>query len=402
MATVRSFLDNYLGSEVTILLYLGALLLLFFVCIIEQKVKNHLGKYQLLLFMMLLPSLYNNYYLRDGKYYLFAYYFISVVYFILLSYIKINRDDIIFAINLFIVFSIVTSLVTWLSLVNPNFYISNIIPLFPKQNQLEIYRNFYYLDNRAGLCTHYSRNAFFMVLGVIGCIYHYFKDYKKRYFFIILFLLASLFIVGKRGHLLFLIVSFVISYFIYNRVSYKTFIKFIAISCVFLVFTFFIVKLNPDIGFVFQRFSDDTSDVSNGRYDMYGEIWKQFRGNGYFPLGWAEFASSTGYVHPGVHNDYIQIFCETGFIGFIMIVGSNIMILVDAIKHSRLLNNSSSLIILIYNLFFLTYSLTGLPHYDIETYMYYFLINYLLYFDLYSIRKVNNGKNCNSYTDGVF
>ena len=127
------------------MLYFGALLLLGLVCIIEQKVRNHLGKYQLLLFMMLLPSLYNNYYLRD-RYYPFAYYFISVITLFKL-YIKINKDDILFVINLFIVFSIVTSLVTWLSLVNPNFYISNII--LSKTKSIRDLSEFYYLDNRA-------------------------------------------------------------------------------------------------------------------------------------------------------------------------------------------------------------------------------------------------------------
>ena len=183
----------------------------------------------------------------------------------------------------------------------------------------------------------------------------------------------------------FLIFSFIITYFIFNKVNIKTVLKFICIFLAIGLFTSIAIKINDEAGYVFERLmNNNVMDVSNGRYEMYNEIWEQYKENGYMPLGWAEYASSTNYVHPGVHNDYIQLFCETGIIGFLLIIGLNIKILLNSIKYAHKSKTGISFIILLYNVFFLSYSLTGLPHYDIETYMYYFLINYILFHEFFA------------------
>lgn len=152
-----------------------------------------------------------------------------------------------------------------------------------------------------------------------------------------------------------------------------------------------IVKVVPEAQNTFNRiFNDNSNDVSSGRFDMYKDIWRMYKQNNYIGIGWNKYASNTGYVHPGVHNDYIQILCESGIIGFLIIIGSNIYILKYAIKYARKSKTAISKIILIYNIFFMFYSLTGIPHYDVETYMYYFLINSILFY--ISVREINCNK----------
>ena len=113
---------------------------------------------------------------------------------------------------------------------------------------------------------------------------------------------------------------------------------------------------------------------------MYEDIFKMYKENDYVGIGWSKYASNTNYVHPGVHNDYIQLLCETGVLGFIIVIGTNFYILRKAILYVRKNRNSISVVIIVYNVFFLLYSLTGLPHYDVETYMYYFFINSILFY----------------------
>ena len=381
IATLRTFIDSLFGNKVTLIIYGLSLVFLVIICLKKGKTSLKTKNYPLILIFMFLPSIFDNYYLKDGVYSLFFYYLLTLGYFIILSYLNVSKKNINFVLNLFVFFSIATCIITWLSVVSPDFYTSKIIPWFPKGNQAEILYNFTKFKNRSGLCTHYSRNAFFMILGIVGKIYFYFEKRNKKDLFIIMFLLISLFMVGKRGHLIFFIFSFVITYFIFNRVSKKTFVKFLAMTLIIIILTMGAIKANKEVGFVFERLMNNSSkDISNGRYEMYNDVWCQFKDNDYIPLGWAEYASSTNYVHPGVHNDYIQLFCETGIIGFVVIIGLNIIILFKAVIYSKT-KNGISFIVLLYNIFFLAYSFTGLPHYDIETYMFYFLINFILYYE---------------------
>ena len=131
---------------------------------------------------------------------------------------------------------------------------------------------------------------------------------------------------------------------------------------------------------VYDRFFvSNKEDVSNGRFAMYEDIANQYKENKCFPIGWSQYARSTNYYHPGVHNDYLQLFYETGIIGFILVIGSNIILLFRSIKFTKKEKNGLGFCVLLYNFFYLTYSATGIPHYDYETYLIFFIFNSFIY-----------------------
>lgn len=394
ISTVRTYLDSFFSTKMAMILYAFAIVLLLIVLIKQRKIKLKNNKFVILCFFMFIPSIYNNAYIQNDRLLQYLYYILTVIYVIFLYFCDIRKNNIEFCLNLFILFSLLTSFVTWISFINPDIYISKFIPLLPIGNQDEVYRNFVYNNNRMGLTTHYSRNAFFIVLGIISLLYYYLSKKNKRAFLGIVFLFITLLVVGKRGHLIFILISLIISYFIHYRVNYKTVMKFCIGIVAFILFVILCTKYIPGTQLAFQRiFENENDDISNGRIEMYQDIFNQFKENNYIPLGWGQYAKSTDYVHPGVHNDYIQILCETGLIGFIFIIGTNIVILIKAIKYSQKTSSAISFVILVYNVFYLIYSLTGLPHFDFETYMFYFYINCILYYFSYnddkSIKEIN-------------
>ena len=264
VATIRSFIDSMFGNKTTLLLYSISIILIVINILKNKKVKNHYGKYPVILFLMLLPSFINNAYLQDNMYSIFFYYFFSITYFILLCFSNVNSKHIEFALKLFIIFSLLTSIITWISFINPNLYVNKIIPLFPKENRNEIFHNFFYLKNRMGLCTHYSRNAFFMVIGIVSYVYFYFKHKNAKQIIGILFILITMLLVGKRGHLLFLIISFILAFFIYNKLSLKSFLKFTFFACLSIFSLYFIIKNIPGTNFAVDRFLNNSNNDVDG------------------------------------------------------------------------------------------------------------------------------------------
>lgn len=377
---IRVYVDNLIMSNLTIVLLLGAILLLMINMIKERKIKIVSKSYFILALLLLLPSFYKNAYINDHIYTYFLYYFLTIIYSIMFCFSNIKKNNIQFALLLFIIFAFATGIVTWISMFNPNFYVKKIIPLMPQNNQDELIKNFLYLKGRMGLTSHYSRNAFYLILGILGSIYFLFEEKKFKWKFSIFFLSITMLIIGKRGHFIFLVISLLLSYFIFFRINVKTIAKLFFCICIIGAILFFSAKIQPEINNTFKRFyENENSDISNGRFEMYSDAWNMFKNSGYIGIGWNGYASNTNYLHPGVHNDYIQILCESGIIGFILVIGSNLYILRKSRYYARKKQNSLSFIILTYNIFFLCYSLTGLPHFDVETYMYYFLINCILF-----------------------
>ena len=232
-----------------------------------------------------------------------------------------------------------------------------------------------------GLTDHYSRNAFYILIGILILIKKYINNKeKKSLLLIIIFLFGSLFLIGKRAHLIFLLISLILGYFIYNKVSIKNILKFMGISFIFGIIAIGCINVIPGTQNIVNRLLNvGDVDFTSGRADLYSKAWQLYLANDSEPLGWGQFAKSTGYSFVGVHNDYIQLYCETGIIGFILIVGSNLLMLKNSINMCRLKKGGLTFIILVYNIFFLVYSLTGIPHYDIEVYMIYFLLNCVLF-----------------------
>lgn len=372
---IRPYLKKILGSNIMILalLFISIIILLMSIMLTNKiKVKNF--RYIMLCIFMSIPLFYKNAYIEDGYYYNIYYFMGTIMFCIILSFIKIGEDNINFIMKIFITFAIITSLVTWFSLIFPKAYDSIFISMLPYEDQLMVRNHFWNSGMKMGLTNHYSRNAFYLLLGIIGCIV---KNRNKKNSILICLFFVTLLLVGKRAHFLFLLVSLFVAYLIYEKNSFKKMLSMSKyITLVIIVIAVAIIFI-PGTSTIFERiFNTSGGDISTGRFELYDRIWNLFVNNSYSPIGWGQFSKSTNYFFAGVHNDYLQLLCETGVLGLSLILFSNLYILGKSIFIIR--KDKENLIIfgmLIYQIFYLIYSATGLPHYEIETYMVYFIFS---------------------------
>lgn len=392
IVTFRYFIDDYIFTNFSLLLY-ASIIFIELLYLRGRKISTQNNKFLILSLLMFLPSLYNNAYIEDNVLALFSYYFMTIIFCCLLYTIRPSRDLMEILLGFFFIFGVITSITTWISFFSPDVYTRYFIPLLPKASQAEALINFLRANNRMGLTTHYSHNAYYILLAILSEIYRYFKTKSKKELVWIAFFISTMLIVGKRGHAIFFLAAFVLSYFIFYKVKMKTILRLLGISVVAIVFVAILIWFIPGANFLFERFvlaSNDSSDTMQIRFDMYKDVWNLFKNNGYLPIGWAQYASSTNYSHPGVHNDYVQLFCETGILGFGFIIGSNIAILAKSIKFARSYRDGFSFVILIFNIFYLLYSFTGLPHFDVEVYMCFFIFNCFMYIEDKRLQQLHN------------
>lgn len=372
---IRPYLIRTLGNKGVLAFFVVSILLLFTCILIFNKLRVNNYAYILLCTFMSVPFFYKNAYIQDG-YYNFLFYFIgSVIFCLILSSIKLSEKNIIYIMKIFLAFALITSLVTWFSLIFPQSYDSIFISLLPLEEQQIVRTDFWQLGMKMGLSNHYSRNAFFLVLGIISCIIMQFKSKKNKYNIYILLFVVTMLLIGKRGHFLFLIAALFIAYFIYEKMSIKKIMNIVKYILFLIILVILAIIFIPGTSNMIERILNTSGgDISTGRFELYEMAWSLFANNSYKPIGWGQFAKSTNYFFAGVHNDYLQLLCETGILGLGLILFSNIYILVKTIGIVRKNNEDAiSFGILIYQVFFLIYSFTGLPHYDTETYMVYFI-----------------------------
>lgn len=379
---IRPYLERLLsGSMLVSMLLIICIIFLIISILCSQRILNNNRTFCICCLLYLTPYFINNAYIKDGFYSYAIFYIGTILFTIVLSFIKIKKENILFLLRIFFVFSILTSIVTWISIYYPYLYDNVFISLLPNSDKLIVKTDFWNQGMRMGLTNHYSRNAFYIILGILSSIVFYRKSNKRIYIMIAIGFLGTLFVIGKRGHLIFLIISLFLSYSIYTKMSIKKFFKIILYIIIFLLCSILIIQIIPEGNNIIERlFNSSSGDISTGRFELYERIWKLFKENNYRALGWGEFSRFTNYFFAGAHNDYIQLFCETGWIGFLIIIWCNFYFFFRSLKKIKKANKKEIFfIILTYNIFFLLYSLTGLPHYDLEVYLTYFILNCFLW-----------------------
>lgn len=148
------------------------------------------------------------------------------------------------------------------------------------------------------------------------------------------------------------------------------------------MFCFFIFIQVPEFQVVLSRFTSSSTivEASNGRIS---ELWipafNLFLKNPFFGVGWRQFKylspmyTMGSYVNDDVHNIYLQLLCENGIIGFIIVFGvmiTSYIITWKLIKKAKYTYDSYNYFFVMfsfgYQTFFLLYGLTGNSLYDIQ------------------------------------
>ena len=281
----------------------------------------------------------------------------------------------------YLVFAIITSLVTWLSFVNPEYYISHILTMFPEESSLTysfLNKNMYH-----GFTNHYSRNALYITIALmlLFClIICKMKINKKIVYPMFVFFFATVLLVAKRGPALALIVTLLIVLVLKEPSIGKKIrksAKFIAIGLALFWILYFSV---PGVRNMINRIliPSEGGDITSSRFYLWGIAWSMFNSKPFLGHGWGSYLlEMTGSTFQGVHNDYLQYLAETGIVGFIFFLIRDIGALILTYRAFKKVRDrefdGSNLqywltLSLVFQFFFLIYSMTGMPHFAYEQY----------------------------------
>lgn len=251
----------------------------------------------------------------------------------------------------------------------------------------------------SGYYTGFTREvSYTMFLIAIGIGAYIFDDeiQKKRSkcmpigrIITVLFLVGALFISGKRATILFFGAAMFCVYFIHSDSKMKI-LRYLMIGFV-LLFAIIITypiwcklsamkRIIELIVFIEQK---DLSGITNGRIAIYKNALQLWNTNRIFGIGWGNFKYSTDqsvwYAGFDVHNCYLQVLCENGFIGAIPFYILTIISLVDSIKCIIKTRNCDNhfhkwaLLCGYVQIFFILYCMTEPILYEYTDYIIYFI-----------------------------
>ena len=397
IAFTKSLIKTLYGSNAgaTIVLIIG-MALVFAANIVNGKFYYKFTGFSLLWIATLAVALSNNYDLKDGNTMAIAQLIIGTLLVVLLQVNDTWSISTIKIIKGFALFHFCTGVIF---LFARNILIKYIVPLFKLSESSEYYSN--ELINQihngymTGLTSHYSTMGIYMSIGMCFFASNIFNDKDRieiKDLVGILIMLTGTLLSGKRSALLFPALAVLIVYFLYFKPKNASRrYNYIAIVIIAILSALLIMTLIPGLGGAVGRIvailgSTDLNDITNKRYEM---LWLPaillFLEKPITGIGWGNFKFSFGKYYQyaanqnNAHNVYLQLLCETGVLGSIIVLGAMIasVIIIGKtlsnwrkgkldISHNQLNSLGTSMAMQIY---FLLYAVSGNPLYDIQCYL---------------------------------
>ena len=245
---------------------------------------------------------------------------------------------------------------------------------------------------RAGLTTHYSTNATYIVLGFLACFSIAFTEKRgKKWSFLSAMCFFALILTSKRAHFLFGVLSAMVLILIYGARKGIRFLGKIAMGVVGIVALLLALSIaNSDIGRLFSRLFEGLDGLLNGRGSFYALCISMWMSSPIVGCGWGSFNREylqldvgvryleRGYTNINAHNIYLQTLAEQGILGLLPLIlgiamGIKLSILntiesfkLDAEDEEKGVSRLRATLYgsLLVQLFVALYGLTGNPIYD--------------------------------------
>ena len=198
----------------------------------------------------------------------------------------------------------------------------------------------------SGINNEVAFTAVYLALGILICMYESRKISVGRIVELGILWLAFL-ATNKRGHLVFLLITILIVYYVVGTKNKKIErgIKIVFAALILVAVLIGASYLFPSIPIfrrlvsVFSLFTDDAdlNAVSSGRINIYNQEIELFLSHKVWGIGWQNFADYSksrdvsGYISQG-HNVFLQLLCETGIVGFVLFFAINLYYLVQCLR----------------------------------------------------------------------
>lgn len=295
---------------------------------------------------------------------------------------------------------LVHALATLLFAVMPGVYTGFVKPRFFAGSQDAI-------GAQSGLTAHYSYNGMLLSAGVLLSAAELWsisdsskgdvKALAPNIVVLLAFVLALL-VTSKRGPLLAVIAALVLGLYVGSgKYKFNAFLKIGLFACSAVCIVAVLSQFVPQISAVFERFAEisgglDDADATNGRSYLWEraiELWQSSPviGHGwgtyrYYWEGRLDVATSTA------HNVFLNLLAEVGIVGFLVFLVAAVPPFVGlwrAMSRRSELGPEAPAVTFafMFQIFFLVYSFTGSPLYDVESYIFYLLLSCGVWFALF-------------------
>lgn len=374
-------------------LLLIILLCSIFLALIIFLKKLNIHGFPLLWFLFLFLTLLNNYDIKNETPSIWCSFLISIL---IMMFASTQKNWFSNTCKIIFVFTFFHAVFTIICYIFPSFYFNYVISFFPNSKDFLI--NLYKNNCMAGFSGHYSTNAIYITYATLLSFTYLIKNKKISNLFIFLISMYSLFLTGKRAHLILVIIALFFMY-IFSEKEHKmkeklkkALIILLSGSICVIILSFFITSLQTTFLRIIS--ANNITELLNGRSYFWQWTITYFLQNPILGLGWGGFKyeyykligpydNVNKYVD--AHNTYLQVLCELGLVGFITFIS----LIIANIKRTIYLwtntNNRNlpyiSLCIGI-QIFFILYCLSGNPLYDFSVFFIYSLSMSYVYSNL--------------------
>lgn len=151
---------------------------------------------------------------------------------------------------------------------------------------------------------------------------------------------------SKRGVAVALLITLVMTYMIWKKVSAKTMVKMILLIVACAIVLFLVSQQNAIVRAFIERFDSADGDITTGRSEIWKSAIEAFR-NAIFGMG---TGSAYTVYDAGLHNIYLQLFYDHGVIGALIYVMFFLYNLVGAIRRREPMSIYVQLLMLVYGM----------------------------------------------------
>lgn len=198
------------------------------------------------------------------------------------------------------------------------------------------------------------------------CLFIIFADYlvnkwtrrqKVTNIFLMGVLVIGMFVEGRRGEPIAAIITmFIQVLFTMNAKKKKQFVKIMNTVLVALLAMIALMIILQAAG-VLERFMltfvriqanfrGASIDITSGRIVLWSLAISLFKSSPLLGIGWGNYANFAPVINgedvAEAHNNYLQVLCESGIVGFILIIVPIIIVYVDTIRVLRKLSNGAN------------------------------------------------------------
>ncbi|MDO4467510.1 MAG: O-antigen ligase family protein [Bacillota bacterium] len=284
------------------------------------------------------------------------------------------------------------AIVTWIQIFNYSYYEEYLQRFINPELIGSINRIYKSFGGLCGMSDHYSRNAFFIV-SAIFVLFAFFLSEKAKwkknlYLCATAFFFLTLMTIGKRAHLIFASFILFVVYLCSQKNIKKSIKKGMWATLFILVAGTAVLILVPSsrqtILRIINSLNDGGTDFSTGRINhIYPLAWRLFLNSPWIGNGFGYFTTYTNNAYAGVHNDYLQWLCDYGIVGFVSYMAFTMASFYTIYRIYRTMCKNPMYysvkvkVLAAWSLLFqgwvLVYSLSGIPHYDYEISILYYI-----------------------------